>query len=651
MSRQYSHHHQDHGYKQTKGGLQPREERNVSEPQRSREISNKSTIENEKSQLKGKSILGLDRLAAERRLENKDKPRNFNRNNDSYKNESYLGHRQQKQPMKEPKHSHHRQRQYRRVADETPSHPGGVNSNALRLMKQREWERKNRRKRGRDYDQDRDQDRDRDRDRNHQSSYRNRNNDVRRHHDSYKQKQNHNARSQHILDKQKYSSNQHNDDQNHRLNQTLSYSDKSKNRYNMNPNATPRPVSLSSSSSKSGSMSSTSGATDKSSSWDVETPLLPSHINSKSSSSRKYFLSSSRKMELGESTPLLHSQSNKNNEYSIVNTSDNEEDAEFDRQFYLADDDVPFIMDSTSSNNDDTFENNRFLFTNDKIRQRELDMQKKRDSGNNRGRMSKNNARKSALLDDQEKWEENRLLSSGAAIQGNVSLEISNDDDVRVTLLVHQVKPPFLDGRASFSTIQDAVPTVRDASSDFAKMAREGSDTLRRLRENKDKNAMRQRFWELGGSKMGDAMGVKKKNEIPVDGQEGIKNKNEEEQSSNADQTVDSQQKARNDDVDENGEINYKKSTGYAQHMNKKSKNDSRVSEFAKTKTIRQQREFLPAFTIRDELLNVIRENTVVIVVGETGSGKTTQLTQVRLETKYFNNKVVHMCFILQIVY
>jgi len=33
------------------------------------------------------------------------------------------------------------------------------------------------------------------------------------------------------------------------------------------------------------------------------------------------------------------------------------------------------------------------------------------------------------------------------------------------------------------------------------------------------------------------------------------------------------------------------------------------------------------------QLLNIIRDNSVVIIVGETGSGKTTQLTQV--STKY----------------
>mgnify|MGYP002527394620 CR=1 FL=1 len=46
------------------------------------------------------------------------------------------------------------------------------------------------------------------------------------------------------------------------------------------------------------------------------------------------------------------------------------------------------------------------------------------------------------------------------------------------------------------------------------------------------------------------------------------------------------------------------------------------VSEFAKTKTIKEQRESLPIYSVREELLNIIRDNKVVIIVGETGSGK-----------------------------
>lgn len=59
------------------------------------------------------------------------------------------------------------------------------------------------------------------------------------------------------------------------------------------------------------------------------------------------------------------------------------------------------------------------------------------------------------------------------------------------------------------------------------------------------------------------------------------------------------------------------------------------VSDFALQKSIREQREYLPVFAVRQKMLNVIRDNSVVIIVGETGSGKTTQLAQYLLEEGY----------------
>ncbi len=50
------------------------------------------------------------------------------------------------------------------------------------------------------------------------------------------------------------------------------------------------------------------------------------------------------------------------------------------------------------------------------------------------------------------------------------------------------------------------------------------------------------------------------------------------------------------------------------------------ASDFARDKTIAEQRRYLPVYDVREELLQVIRENQVVVVVGETGSGKTTQV-------------------------
>ena len=57
--------------------------------------------------------------------------------------------------------------------------------------------------------------------------------------------------------------------------------------------------------------------------------------------------------------------------------------------------------------------------------------------------------------------------------------------------------------------------------------------------------------------------------------------------------------------------------------------------------TLKEQREFLPVFSVRDELLTVIRDNRIVIIVGETGSGKTTQLTQYLYESGYHRNGII----------
>lgn len=50
---------------------------------------------------------------------------------------------------------------------------------------------------------------------------------------------------------------------------------------------------------------------------------------------------------------------------------------------------------------------------------------------------------------------------------------------------------------------------VKDVTSDIAVLSRQGSKLVVEYREKRDRSKMRNRFWELGGSKMGDAMGIK----------------------------------------------------------------------------------------------------------------------------------------------
>lgn len=206
--------------------------------------------------------------------------------------------------------------------------------------------------------------------------------------------------------------------------------------------------------------------------------------------------------------------------------------------------------------------------------------------------------RMSQLSADNAQWEDRQLLRSGAVRGTEVQTEIDNEEEARVILLVHDTKPPFLDGRVVYTKQAEPVMPVKDPTSDMALIARKGSALVREVREKQSMNKSRQRFWELAGSKLGDILGVAKTSE-QIDADKEI--------------------------VGNDGEVDFKENAKFAGHMKEKGE---AVSEFAKTKTLAEQRQFLPIFSVRDELLQVIRENQVVVVVGETGSGKTTQLTQ-----------------------
>ena len=62
---------------------------------------------------------------------------------------------------------------------------------------------------------------------------------------------------------------------------------------------------------------------------------------------------------------------------------------------------------------------------------------------------------------------------------------------------------------------------------------------------------------------------------------------------------------------------------------------------YFRSKTIKQQREFLPIYASRADLLKIIRENSVVVIVAETGSGKTTQLVQYLHEEGHSKNGTI----------
>lgn len=62
-----------------------------------------------------------------------------------------------------------------------------------------------------------------------------------------------------------------------------------------------------------------------------------------------------------------------------------------------------------------------------------------------------------------------------------VSTEYDNEDENRVLLLVHDTKPPFLEGKVVGTKGGDIVLPLRDPTSDMAVIARKGSDLVKQV--------------------------------------------------------------------------------------------------------------------------------------------------------------------------
>ena len=79
------------------------------------------------------------------------------------------------------------------------------------------------------------------------------------------------------------------------------------------------------------------------------------------------------------------------------------------------------------------------------------------------------------------------MLTSGVVHRLEVDEDFEEDNAAKVHLMVHNLVPPFLDGRIVFTKQPEPVIPVKDATSDLAIIARKGSQTVRKHREQKER--------------------------------------------------------------------------------------------------------------------------------------------------------------------
>jgi len=202
--------------------------------------------------------------------------------------------------------------------------------------------------------------------------------------------------------------------------------------------------------------------------------------------------------------------------------------------------------------------------------------------------------------EDQSAWEEQRLFRSGVKRGRSFNTDLQTDTEERLAVLVRNVQPKFLEEGDLIFSLQSApesAQVVKDEKSSMAIVAEKGSESLTKLREQQVRTKMKHKFWELGGSKMGNAIGIDAEADY---GQ--------------------SQEEAEKYDLDK---------------VAKEEESSSTKMKISSRKEIAKVREALPIRKVRDDLLSVVRSNQVIVIVGETGSGKTTQLTQYLREDGY----------------
>ncbi|AOA61325.1 RNA helicase involved in splicing [Komagataella phaffii CBS 7435] len=155
-------------------------------------------------------------------------------------------------------------------------------------------------------------------------------------------------------------------------------------------------------------------------------------------------------------------------------------------------------------------------------------------------------------------------------------------------IVSHHLIPPFLEDEQIIANQKAEISVIRDPEGHLAAAARRGSNLVNERRVQSVIMKKNNEVSAVKGTKLGNVMGIKDK-------EEKIEHKNFIEAMEDSSSPLD----------------------------------------------IAEQRRCLPAFTVREDLIRTIRENQIVVVIGETGSGKTTQLTQFLYEEGFYKRGII----------
>ena len=238
------------------------------------------------------------------------------------------------------------------------------------------------------------------------------------------------------------------------------------------------------------------------------------------------------------------------------------------------------------------------------------------------GDISGRSRRNKKRMTSPERWEIKQLIASGAISaleypdideEYNATLNGEGDfeEEVDVDIEVREEEPPFLAGQTKQSLELSPIRVVKAPDGSMNRAAMAGTSLAKERRD------LRQQEAQEKAAEEGAKVDLNAQWQDPMLGPDQRKFASDlrNTQAQKAPEAVPEWKK-----VTQNKEVSLGKRTSM---------------------TIKQQRESLPVFKFRDQLLKAVSENQLMIVVGDTGSGKTTQLTQYLAEGGFANDGII----------
>ena len=219
-----------------------------------------------------------------------------------------------------------------------------------------------------------------------------------------------------------------------------------------------------------------------------------------------------------------------------------------------------------------------------------------------------------------ERWEIKQLIASGvipksdypdidedfnAHINGEGGFEEEEDVDIELT----EFEPQFLQGQTQKSLELSPIRVVKAPDGSLNRAAMQGAAIAQERREAKQQEAQEKAAQEAAkvdlSSQWNDPMTQTKQFASDL-------------RNTRKDQAPEA--------VPEWKKISQGKNASFGKRTNM---------------SIKEQRESLPVYKFRNQLLEAVKTNQILIVVGDTGSGKTTQMTQYLAEAGYGNEGII----------